>query len=39
MILRLIADKSRVKAFETKVTANTKNKENHAGLEIHGDSL
>lgn len=39
MIFRLIPDKSRVEAFEVKVTANTKNKKDHSGLEINGDSL
>lgn len=39
MIFRLITDKSRVEAFEAKVTVNRKNKKDHAGLEINGDSL
>lgn len=38
-IFRMITDKSRVEAFEAKVTVNGKNKKDHAGLEINGDSL
>lgn len=39
IIFRLITDKSRVEAFEAKVTVNAKNKKDHAGLEINGDNL
>lgn len=39
MLFKVITDKSRVEAFEAKVTANTKSTEDHAGLEINGDGL